>query len=228
MALTQHPEAPKVFISYSHDSAEHQARVLALADRLRADGVDAEVDQYNTSPTEGWPLWCERQIEAADFVLMVCTESYHRRVRCDEQPRQGLGVVWEAVIIRQLLYDAGAFSDKFVPVLFSDGLVEHIPTMIRGKPRYVVDAENGYECLLRHLSGQPSIVRPVLGHMRPLPARRRQWLADEPALASAILPAGRTVTASGAGSVAVGGGAEGATIVTGAHSMVSERAGWKR
>jgi hypothetical protein len=74
MALTQQPPPPKVFISYSHDSAEHQARVLGLADRLRADGVAAEVDQYEAAPPEGWPLWCEQQIEAADFVLMVCTQ----------------------------------------------------------------------------------------------------------------------------------------------------------
>ena len=30
--------APKVFISYSHDSEAHKARVLALADRLRYKG----------------------------------------------------------------------------------------------------------------------------------------------------------------------------------------------
>ena len=66
--------APKVFISYSHDTVAHQERVLDLADRLRADGIDAEIDQYNDSPPEGWPRWCERQIEAAGVVLMVCTE----------------------------------------------------------------------------------------------------------------------------------------------------------
>ena len=145
-----------------YDSAEHQARVLGLADRLRADGIDAEVDQYNAAPP---PLWCEQQIEAADFVLMVCTEAYRRRVKGNEQPGTGQGVVWEAGIIRQLLYDAGALSDKFVPVLFSDGLVEHVPTLIRGRTRYVVDIEEGYERLLRQLSGQPSVVRPVLGSM---------------------------------------------------------------
>jgi hypothetical protein len=209
---------PKVFISYSHDSVEHQERVVGLADRLRADGIDAEVDQYNAAPPEGWPLWCERQIEAAEFVLMVCTESYHRRVKGDEQPGQGLGVVWEAGIIRQLLYDAGALSDKFVPVLFSDGVVEYVPTLIRGRTRYVVDTEDGYERLLRQLSGQPSVVRPVLGPMPPLPTRPRQWPADEPPPASATPPGERTVTASGAGSVAVGGGAGGATIVTGSYN----------
>lgn len=101
---------PKVFISYSHDTVAHQERVLDLADRLRADGIDAEIDQYNDSPPEGWPRWCESQIEAADVVLMVCTETYHRRVRGEEERGKGLGVVWEAAIIRQLLYDAGAVS----------------------------------------------------------------------------------------------------------------------
>src|SRR5512134_3999185 len=134
--------APKVVISYSHDNARHQERVLGLADRLRADGIDAEIDQYNDSPPEGWPRWCERQIEAADAVLMVCTETYHRRVKGAEQPGAGLGVVWEAAIIRQLLYDAGVVSSKFVPVLFADGSPEHIPTPIKAWTRYVVDMDD--------------------------------------------------------------------------------------
>jgi hypothetical protein len=36
--------------------------VLGLVDRLRDDGIDAEIVQYNAAPPEGWPLWCERQI----------------------------------------------------------------------------------------------------------------------------------------------------------------------
>ena len=39
--------APRILISYSHDDPAHCDRVLALADRLRADGIDAVVDQYN-------------------------------------------------------------------------------------------------------------------------------------------------------------------------------------
>ena len=179
---------PKVFISYSHDTVEHQERVLGLADRLRADGIDAEIDQYNAAPPEGWPLWCERQIEAADVVLMVCTETYHRRVRGDEEPGKGLGVVWEARIIRQLLYDAGAVSDKFVPVLFSDASPEQIPTPIKGWTRYVVDTEDGYEDLYRRLTGQPRLLRPALGTIRPLPTRRRQWPEGTMEAASSSLP----------------------------------------
>jgi hypothetical protein len=67
---------PRVFISYSHDSPEHCDRVLEFADRLRTDGVDAMIDQYIQSPPEGWPSWCQAEIEKAGFVLMVCTETY--------------------------------------------------------------------------------------------------------------------------------------------------------
>ena len=48
--------SPAVFISYSHDSPEHEASVLALAKRLRADGIDAVLDQYESFPTRGWDL----------------------------------------------------------------------------------------------------------------------------------------------------------------------------
>lgn len=51
--------SPVVFISYSHDSKEHARRVLALSDRLRDDGVDCTVDQYEQSPPEGWQKWMD-------------------------------------------------------------------------------------------------------------------------------------------------------------------------
>ena len=39
---------PKVFISYSHDSPEHSARVLEFANALRGHGVDAESSTSTT------------------------------------------------------------------------------------------------------------------------------------------------------------------------------------
>ncbi|HEY9820529.1 MAG TPA: SEFIR domain-containing protein, partial [Candidatus Sericytochromatia bacterium] len=41
--------SPTVFISYSRDSREHKDRVLNLADRLRDDGIDCNIDQYEIS-----------------------------------------------------------------------------------------------------------------------------------------------------------------------------------
>jgi hypothetical protein len=72
-------EPKKVFISYSHDSPEHARRVLALSDRLREDGVDSHIDQYDVSPPEGWPRWMLKRVKWADFVLVVCTVTYNQR-----------------------------------------------------------------------------------------------------------------------------------------------------
>ncbi|MBL8660110.1 MAG: SUMF1/EgtB/PvdO family nonheme iron enzyme [Rhodospirillales bacterium] len=164
-------DPPKVFISYSHDDERHEERVLELANRLRLDGIDAEIDQYIHSPPEGWPLWCEQKIEEAGFVLLVCTQTYHRRVANKEEAGVGHGVVWEARIIRQLLYDAGSVSEKFIPVLFSDGNAEHIPRPVKGATRYKVDTASDYERLCRHLTSQPMVVKPALGAPRALPPR---------------------------------------------------------
>jgi hypothetical protein len=116
---------PAIFISYSHDSPEHEGKVLALANRLRAGGVDAVLDQYESFPTEGWELWQQRQIQTANFVLMVCTQTYQRRFDGEEEAGKGLGATSEAGFIRQILYDAGGVNEKFLPVLLTDAGSAH-------------------------------------------------------------------------------------------------------
>ena len=214
-------QPPRVFVSYSHDSASHQQRVLALADRLRADGIDAGIDRYHSAPPEGWPLWCERQIEAADFVLMVCTEGYHRRVSGEEAPGQGLGVVWEARIIRQLLYDSGAASGKFIPVLFAADAKVHIPTPVKGASWYVLDSEAGYEALYRRLTDQPEVIRPALGKRRPLPPRQPRWSDVMPANSPPSPP-----PAPAGGNVTIGGSIVGSAVVTGSNNGCCLESGW--
>jgi hypothetical protein len=74
------------------------------------------IDQYVLVPEGGWPLWMERQIEDSDFVLMVCTETYFRRVMDKEEPGKGLGVRWEG----RPIYKAEMRNTKFIPVLFEE------------------------------------------------------------------------------------------------------------
>jgi len=93
------PEALKVFISYTHDSPEHIDRVLALSNRLRSEGIDCSIDQYEQSPPEGWPQWCAKQVKQSDLVLVACTETYLRRFEGAEAPGVGLGGTWEGHII---------------------------------------------------------------------------------------------------------------------------------
>ncbi|MCY2951582.1 MAG: TIR domain-containing protein, partial [Planctomycetota bacterium] len=156
-------EAIRVFISYSHDSAEHSRRVLELSDRLRADGVDCNIDQYEVSPAERWPKWMDRQIEAAKFVLVVCTETYLRRVMGEEKPGTGLGVRWESLLVYQDLYDAGGENTKYVPVVFGVGDLPFVPKPLKGATYEVLDREEGYQKLLKRLDGVAAAKRPPLG-----------------------------------------------------------------
>ena len=167
-------DQPKVFISYSHDSRGQCDRVLALSDRLRDDGVDCILDQYEMSPPEGWPRWMDKQIRDADFVLMVCTETYYRRVMGEEEPGKGLGVRWEGHLSYEHFYEAGALNTKFVPVLFEDCKPEHIPSPFASATYFHVDTEEGYEDLYRLLTYQLRTLKPELGKLRSLPPRERR------------------------------------------------------
>ncbi|MBU4076902.1 MAG: TIR domain-containing protein [Euryarchaeota archaeon] len=164
----------KVFISYSHDSKEHKDRVLALSDRLRADGIDCGVDQYETSPPEGWARWCNNQIEKADFVLVVCTGIYEARFKGIDLTGKGKGAKWEGAIITQELYDAQARNEKFIPVIFTSDDGIHIPKILRGATNYIPNNKEGYESLYRHLINQPHIKKPVLGKLKSMPPRPRK------------------------------------------------------
>jgi SEFIR domain-containing protein len=166
---------PTAFISYSHDSTEHADRVLELSNRLRADGIDCTIDQYEVSPAEGWPKWMDRQIAKSDFVLVVCTETYYRRVTGEEEKGKGLGIKWESTITFQDIYDEDSRITKFIPVLFDGGKTDFIPKPIKGASRYILMEQ--YEDLYRHLTNQPKVKKPELGlikKLEPLAERERK------------------------------------------------------
>jgi TIR domain len=163
--------SPRVFISYSHDSREHEQAVLGLAARLRTDDVDARIDQYEMAPSQGWPRWMENEIEKADFVLLVCTKTYLDRVKMHAEPGKGLGALWEGNLIYQHIYEEGTVNSKFIPVLPAPGSVEHIPMPLRGAQRYSLFSDDGYNALYRRLTNQPAVPIPPLG-------RRRMLLPD--------------------------------------------------
>jgi TIR domain len=98
---------PKVFISHSHDSAAHKERVLRFAQRLRKDGIDAQIDQYIAGRPPGrWPRWMLDKLDWADIVLLICTQAYYWRFRGNEQPDIGKGVDWEGQLITLEIYNA--------------------------------------------------------------------------------------------------------------------------
>ncbi|MBV8383155.1 MAG: tetratricopeptide repeat protein [Planctomycetaceae bacterium] len=162
-------DAPRVFLSYSHDSDEHADRVLALADALRDRGIDVILDRYHQprGPEEGWPLWMDRNIRDADFVLMVCTATYLRRVLGEEEPGQGLGVRWEGKLIFNRIAYGDPAGARFIPILLPGSEPAHIPTPVLGYNRYQIASfsrtDRGYDDLYRHLMNKPEVIAPRIG-----------------------------------------------------------------
>ncbi|HND97990.1 MAG TPA: TIR domain-containing protein, partial [Plasticicumulans sp.] len=168
---------PRVFISYSHDSDEHRARVLLLAQTLRGHGAVVELDQFHGARIVNWPDWCRRQIsrEQSDFVICVCTAEYRRRINDNEQPEQGRGVFWEGTLMQSELYDEKR-NRRFIAVLFDAEPETSIIEVLRGwtfcrLDRFALDA-GGYELLYRILTGQAFVEAAPVGEVIALPTDR--------------------------------------------------------
>jgi hypothetical protein len=180
--------SPLVFVSYTQETQEHMANVRALADQLVIHGIKVVLDQYYSTFDEGFELWMERNIEEADFVLLICTDTYRRRVMKEEEKGKGLGATWEGHLIRQRLYQDGSKNSRFLPVLFPDGTPAAIPSPLRGSfPYYLVDpgkmhlsGGTGYEKLYRRLTGQPETIAPILGDVQQLETSQGKATPDEP------------------------------------------------
>jgi hypothetical protein len=114
------------------------------------------------------------KLDWADFVLIICTEKYHTRFRGAEEPGQGRGVTWEGAIINQNLYDAQGKNTKYIPVVFSSNDLNQIPVVLRSSSQFVLDSNKKYEEIYRLLTNQPSIVKPPLGSLKPLPPKERK------------------------------------------------------
>jgi len=182
-------EHPNVFISYSHDSAEHADRVLALADALRASGIDVVLDRFvHPAPVEGWTRWMDNHIDAADFVVLVCTEVYRRRVMGQGKAGEGLGVRWEGKLVFNRIYNDEASGSRFIPVLLPGATRAHIPNPLQDHTCYRITtadfSDAGFEGLLRHLTGQPLTPPSDVGPIPRLPPKARASNKQGPATPS--------------------------------------------
>lgn len=156
-------EHPKVFISYCHIDESFEAKMLEFANRLRRDGIDANIDLFEESPKEGWSRWMENQIRISDYVLVVCNKEYAERF----YNTHGKGVTWEVQIIYQVLNDNKCENEKFIPVFWNDGDDEHILIPLKPYTYYNLSTEDGYKALWRRLLGIKKYAKAELGEIDP-------------------------------------------------------------
>lgn len=124
--------APIVFISYSHDSAEHKAHVGRFAAFLRRRiGLDVRLDQWDDNVRRDWALWATRLFNAADFVIVIASPDFRKRADGEAPSDEGRGAQFEAAMLRNsLTKDHGAATQWILPVVLPGGSVDDIPTFL--------------------------------------------------------------------------------------------------
>lgn len=171
---------PKVFISYSHGTEDFADKILNFANKLRTkESIDANIDQYEESPSQGWPRWMDEEIHDSDYVLIVCTKDYITKFN-NYKNYEGKGVNWEISIIYQALYDNCCNNTKFIPILFDDDSDTNIPAPLKGATYYSVENPKDFRKLCNRLKGIPNIKKPELGSNQEDIQHKDQYFTEKP------------------------------------------------
>lgn len=156
---------PKVFISYSWTSPNHQALVKQWADQLLSDGVDVVLDVYDLKEGDDKYAFMERMVtdEAVTHVLVVSDKAYSEKA---DARKAGVGT--ESQIISREVYEKVSQS-KFIPIVceIDEKGNPFLPTFL--KSRIWINfttseaANENWEQLIRVLYGKPFHQKPKVG-----------------------------------------------------------------
>lgn len=165
-------KTPKVFISYAWSNSD---KVLSLAERLMANGVEVILDKWDLKEGHDKYAFMEQSVNnpEVDKVLIICDQAYADKANS----REG-GVGDETAIISPEIYGNVA-QEKFIPVIFEfdERGNPYLPAYI--KTRIYIDLatednkyEENYEKLLRNIHGKPLHRKPAVGKVP-------EWLEQE-------------------------------------------------
>jgi len=152
--------APKVFISYSHDTAQHKDWVRSLASALRTNGIDAVLDQWDLSPGQDMAAFMAGGIQTADRALLICTGPYVSKAEAGTG-----GVGYERLIVTAEV--VGSIDTiKFIPIVRNNADARKVPTFLG--PRMYIDFSNDaeYSAKLEEASCRPNRQREAPEHER--------------------------------------------------------------
>jgi hypothetical protein len=158
-------EHPKVFISYSWTTSEHEQFVVDLATTLRGHGIDAVLDKWDLKPGHDKYVFMESMVvdPSVQKVLVICDRKYQEKANA----RAG-GVGTESQIISQELYGR-VKQTKFVPIVceYDDDGQPCLPVFMKGLIYIDLSSDERYgvglDELLRLVYEQPYHQKPKLG-----------------------------------------------------------------
>jgi hypothetical protein len=156
---------PKIFISYSWSTPQHEQWVLDLAERLSGDGVVVVLDKWDLKEGQDKHIFMEQMVNDTNIkkVLVVCDTVYQTKAN----ERTG-GVGTETQLISQKVYES-TNQEKYIPIVreYDASKKPCIPHYMAN--RIYIDLssdekfEENYQKLIRNLYDKPLIKRPALG-----------------------------------------------------------------
>ena len=156
---------PKLFISYSWTSPDHEAWVLVLATELCESGVDVILDKWDLKEGHDAHAFMEKMVTDPEIrkVLLICDKAYVAKA----DSRAG-GVGTEAQIISGEVYNA-IDQGKFVAVVkerHEDGQA-CLPTYYKSRIYIDLSDQSAYsenfDRLLRWVHDKPLYKKPSIG-----------------------------------------------------------------
>ncbi|MBV6422077.1 MAG: hypothetical protein DAHOPDDO_03366 [Ignavibacteriaceae bacterium] len=162
-------KSPKIFISYSWSSKEHEGKVLELAESLIGNGIEVVLDKWELPEGEDKFKFMERSVNdpSIDKIIIISDKKYAEKA----DNREG-GVGTETQIISPKLYEQFKEEEqksRFVALVFENDEKSnpYLPTYY--KSRIYIDfsseearSEN-FEQLIRWIFNKPLFVKPELG-----------------------------------------------------------------
>lgn len=156
---------PKLFISYSWSSPDHEAWVVTFAEELVSQGIDVILDKWDLQPGHDAHAFMESMVAdpTVNKVILICDEKYAKK----SNDRSG-GAGTEAQIITPEIYAKKA-QDKFAAVVrerSGDGK-PYLPIYYGGRIYFDLTNPSTYgeefDRILRWVWNQPLHVRPAKG-----------------------------------------------------------------
>lgn len=152
---------PRVFISYTHESEAHKKWTLRLATDLRANGIDAVLDQWDCQLGTNLPIFMERGVRDSDRVLLVCTPIYAKKANEGDG-----GVGYERLVVTAAIAQ-NIKTEKFICVIRTGAASDSLPTFAGGRLYVDFRDDSEYrvrlEDLLRDILGVPVSAKPPIG-----------------------------------------------------------------
>jgi len=153
--------APKCFVSYSHGSQDHDNWVLTIASKLRNNGVNVILDQWDLRLGSDVMHFMESSVRESERVVIICTPKYA------EKANSGMGGAgYEKMIVTGEIYHHQQ-STKFIPLLRRGSKDSGLPTYLKSK-NYIDFTDDSkfatkFDELLRDILNVPLRPKPKLG-----------------------------------------------------------------